>query len=131
MSIVWVQASNRRHRPARPRKADVIDGQQRLTTLSLLFAALANQVKGQLKQNLEGKLPEEGNTLSGALAQPRLKLRPRDQGFYETNVLGLRFEQLYAMNPGRLPSEAQRNLRDNALRFDTLVRQHFSSQEEL
>src|SRR5690606_20750266 len=48
-SIVLIKAEG-------SRKADVIDGQQRLTTLSLLFAALANQAEGQLKQDLEGAL---------------------------------------------------------------------------
>ncbi len=45
--------------------SDVIDGQQRLTTLTILLAALASQVSGKMHDDFMKYLFQEGSLLSG------------------------------------------------------------------
>ena len=64
--------------------ADAIDGQQRLTTLTILFACLAQRLRNNTEayagcQNL---LCEPGNILAGIPARPRIHLRELDQAFF-------------------------------------------------
>lgn len=62
-------------------KSDVIDGQQRLTTLTILFSVLASNLTGQAREACKGLLRENGNILAGIPARPRLHLREKDQEF--------------------------------------------------
>jgi hypothetical protein len=68
--------------------ADVIDGQQRLTTLSLLLSALRVTFDDQRrKTTFSNLLLEEGDPLVGTHDRCRLTLRDRDHEFYEQNIL--------------------------------------------
>lgn len=68
--------------------ADVIDGQQRLTTLSLLLSALRVALDdANDKLAISTLLFEKGNALIGTQDRSRLTLRDRDQAFYETEIL--------------------------------------------
>ena len=62
--------------------ADVIDGQQRLTTLTILLAVIAFCLKGENKSNCYKYLQEPGNELEGLEPLPRLHLRQKDQDFF-------------------------------------------------
>ncbi|NLA43632.1 DUF262 domain-containing protein, partial [Candidatus Saccharibacteria bacterium] len=53
-SIVLIKEDNNPH-------SDVIDGQQRLTTLTILLAALASHFDGEVKDAFRGHLREPGN----------------------------------------------------------------------
>lgn len=60
-------------------RAEVIDGQQRLTTLSLLFATLRDLTgTPQLAAELVKIVVEPGEILAGTEPKPRLTLRKRD-----------------------------------------------------
>lgn len=68
--------------------ADVIDGQQRLTTLSLMLSALRVCFEDYESKSTFAKfLLEKGNTIVGTQDRCRLKLRDRDHEFYEENIL--------------------------------------------
>ncbi|MBN8417681.1 MAG: DUF262 domain-containing protein [Verrucomicrobia bacterium] len=96
---------------------DVVDGQQRLTSLSLLLAALRALLPEQDRSKLNGRLLEKGNDFEGTLDRCRLTLRDRDQGFYKTNVLEDEvFTKLKNLNTDTL-TEPQANITRNALLF--------------
>lgn len=62
---------------------EVIDGQQRLTTLTILLALLRELTADyEVAANLEDMLREPGNVLQKLSARPRLTLRDRDRDFF-------------------------------------------------
>ena len=65
--------------------AEVIDGQQRLTTLTILLATLAAAMEGAQRDTLLRYLCEPGNEFEGLTPKPRLTLRERDQPFFNGN----------------------------------------------
>jgi hypothetical protein len=62
--------------------AQVIDGQQRLTTLTILLSAIAATADDQTRKHLQGFLRQEGNPLIGMEDVYRVTLRPRDADFF-------------------------------------------------
>jgi len=68
------------------RRYDVVDGQQRLTTLNLVFARLRDAVEEPAKSEL-GRRVLPRNALTGEEESPRLTLRQRDQSFFRRYVL--------------------------------------------
>lgn len=105
-SIVLIKDENH---PA----AEVIDGQQRLTTLTILLACLTDRLSGDSRQDFMTYLREPGRPSQGLKASPRLTLRNRDQQFFETYVQNLAFDRLFALDPAHLDTEAQRNIQAN------------------
>lgn len=81
---------------------DVIDGQQRLTTLSLLFAILRDLTSGKFADNIDALVRDPGSELDGIAPKPRLMLRPQDAAFFEK----------YAQTPGGIAELT--GLSDNA-----------------
>jgi len=65
---------------------EVVDGQQRLTTLNLLFSRLRDAVDEPAKSEL-GRRVLPRNALTGEEETPRLTLRQRDQNFFRRFVL--------------------------------------------
>lgn len=64
----------------------MVDGQQRLTTLNLIFSRLRDAVDEPAKSEL-GRRVLPRNALTGEEETPRLTLRKRDQGFFRKYVL--------------------------------------------
>ena len=95
--------------------ADVIDGQQRLTTVTILLSLLRElTTDGGMKSAFEQMIYEPGNALQELEARPRLDLRARDRAFFAHYVQGGLFAELFAVPDGALTTDAQRNIRDNA-----------------
>ncbi len=67
-------------------RSAVVDGQQRLTTLSMLFCVLRELAAGDAQSELDGFVREAGNSLRGTQDRFRLSLRARDREFFHTNV---------------------------------------------
>src|SRR5437870_5844013 len=97
--------------------AQVIDGQQRLTTLTMLLAALRSMIKSEYVEGLTSFLCEKGNVITGTPTRYRLRLRERDAQFFQKYIQdegGI--EDLKNLHNASLP-ESQRNIRDNTSGF--------------
>lgn len=95
--------------------ADVIDGQQRLTTLALLLSALRVSFEASKQQTTFANLLfEEGDPLVGTRDRCRLTLRERDHAFFEKNILRhTKLDHLDDLLLGSWP-DPQRRLAENA-----------------
>ena len=66
--------------------SEVVDGQQRLTTLTIMFGVLRELADASVKQNLDRYIREKGDVFAGTSDQHRLKVRDRDREFFAGNV---------------------------------------------
>lgn len=66
---------------------DVVDGQQRLTTLNLILARLRDHVEDAAAKAVLGKRVLPRNELTGETETPRLLLRRKDRAFFRNHVL--------------------------------------------
>ena len=123
-SIVLIKEENEPY-------ADVIDGQQRLTTLTILIAAIAERLTGTTRENCNKYLRDPGNELEGLSALPRLHLRDKDQPFFEKYVQDVKLQQLEQLDPEALPDEAQRNIRANCLVLRKKLKEVCKSEEDV
>ena len=64
----------------------VIDGQQRLTTLTILLCTLRELAEEPMKTALDERVRQRPNPLTKAPEVVRLRLRPLDQDFFHANV---------------------------------------------
>jgi uncharacterized protein with ParB-like and HNH nuclease domain len=79
-SLVLIKA------PGSPR-AQVVDGQQRLTTLTMLFAALRDMISREdVRASLERLLVEPGDPLRNLVEQPRLTVWDAHREFFAEHV---------------------------------------------
>lgn len=107
-SLVLVRDSGRR--------TEVIDGQQRLTTLSILFAVMRDLTSNDdLRKELSDFIQEPGKITAGTKPKPRLELRPRDANFFHEHVQTPgSTEKLIALDDNAVMVDSRRNIRDNA-----------------
>lgn len=97
-------------------KFDVIDGQQRLTTLSIIFSLLRDLAESPANRHVLGAMVmEEGVELDGIPSKPRLTLREQDAAFFTEFVQtdGGTDELISLSSVGTL-TDPQLAIRDNA-----------------
>ena len=97
--------------------AQIIDGQQRLTTLIMLLAALRSLIKSEYAESLTSFLCEKGNVIIGTPKRYRLRLRERDAQFFQQYIQDEGGIEELKQLQGSLLAESQRNIRDNTLGF--------------
>lgn len=108
-SIVLIKEDNK------PR-SDVIDGQQRLTTLSVLISCIASQMNEEDRGDLKKYLVEPGDKFAGLSSSPRLTLRSKDNDFFEKHIQEIHVDELIELDFGKL-SEPKQHIVENAQIF--------------
>lgn len=94
--------------------SEVIDGQQRLTTLTILLASITSILSGELRNDFENYIREPGRASQGLKPKPRLALRERDREFFAKYIQSLDFETLLGLEPAGLDNESQKNIQLNS-----------------
>ncbi|WLS44509.1 DUF262 domain-containing protein [Micromonospora profundi] len=97
--------------------AEVVDGQQRLTTLIMLLSVVRQFLPASFAASLNRRIFQEGDPIKGTMDQPRLTLKDRDQSFFEKQILdGEGVSALEKVATAGL-TDSQRNLVLNARLF--------------
>lgn len=110
-------------------EAQVVDGQQRLSTLTILLAVLRTLVQLQFAHALTKLLCQEGDPLLGTHNKYRLTLAERDADFFKKHIQdegGI--SKLKVLNSTSLKTDSQKNIRDNALLFLKRLQEFSDSQ---
>jgi hypothetical protein len=96
-------------------EAEVVDGQQRLTTLTILLSVLREVVTEDVAKELTAYLYERGSIVKGTKNRYRLTLRERDANFFRDYIQDEGGpKKLIELKKAVLP-DSQANIRDNAL----------------
>lgn len=133
--------------------AEVVDGQQRLTTLSILYSCLIDAISNyDDKKQLLFTLKQEANRFRGEKESYRLHLRERDKDFFETyisNPSGIQetietnsqeigeenirggIQKLIEKDPKTLKEESQRNIRNNCELLRQKIKENLTSEDEI
>lgn len=111
--------------------SDVIDGQQRLTTLTILLATIASRFTDKLKDTLYTYICEPGNIFAGLEAKPRLYLREKDNPFFAKYIQELDIENLLKVDLEKLEDEAQRHIVLNCKTVNDKISEKLPNQEDL
>lgn len=111
-SIVLIKADNP--------ESEVIDGQQRLTTLTIFFSVLRHLTNSD---EMSKFIVQEGNSLLGIDDEFRLSIRPRDNDFFCYYVLEEgHIEELFELQKNL--TDSQQNIQQNAIRIYQLLKCH-------
>jgi hypothetical protein len=102
-------------------ESQIVDGQQRLTTLTILLSALRATMQKSYAKKLTYFIYQEGNEITGTPNRYRLTIRERDNDFFKKYVQdedGI--ESVLDINSAKL-SDSQRNIVENSILYlDTL-----------
>ena len=104
--------------------AQVVDGQQRLTTLTILLSAIASRldVNSPSRGDIEKYVRERGDQIEKLDPKPRLALRERDREFFANSVQKFDFHHLENQKAN---NDAQKNIQANSKLFLELLDKEF------
>ncbi|RNB72420.1 DUF262 domain-containing protein [Brevibacillus panacihumi] len=96
--------------------SEVLDGQQRLITLTILLAVLRDFLGGEYASNIEAMILQKGNKILNKADMYRLHLRKIDNDFFKQHIqVQGSTSSLTAETPCK--TDSQKAIRDNALFF--------------
>lgn len=94
--------------------SQVIDGQQRLTTLTILLCTLRELADESIRTALDERIRQRRDPLSGAQEIVRLSIRSRDQNFFHTNIQSDSGIRNMLENTPEQTTDSQRRIFENA-----------------
>ncbi|MEH1885357.1 DUF262 domain-containing protein [Nostoc sp.] len=98
-------------------EADVVDGQQRLTTLTILLSVLRSLANSESASEITDYIYQKGRKLEGKENRYRLKLRSRDEDFFRHYIQDEnKLDELLKLDTSQL-TDSQRNIQLNANYF--------------
>ena len=113
--------------------SEVIDGQQRLTTLTILLSLLTSMIPkdDEFYDDFKGYIIEKGSPTKGIPAKPRVTIREREKDFFRKYVQEFRIDELVQMDIDMQNTEAKKNIILNASLPKKDLEQCFQNIEEL
>ena len=110
--------------------AEVVDGQQRLTTLTILLSTIASRFTegSKRKGTMQEYICEPGNEFEGLKPSPRLRLREKDSAFFEEFIQN---DKLIELTKAKTNNEAQKHIQENTALMLQKLNNTFSSEEAL
>ena len=109
-------------------ESEVIDGQQRLTTLTILMSVLFDLFRDDIgaRESIKSYIWEKGDTFQHIDPKARLRLREKDNDFFEEFILGNKYQELENKADNMLKTDAQRLLKANTRMIYARIHQEFS-----
>lgn len=105
---------------------EIVDGQQRLTTLTILLATAATLFSDEERKSLiHAKIRRPGDLFIGLEAMPRLRLRQADRAFFNHHIQELNLDELLTAETRALKTDAQRRIQKNSALLQESLRQKF------
>ena len=105
-------------------RAEIIDGQQRLATLTILFCLLREMAAREVSDDLDRHIWQRGSRVLGTPNQYRLQLRTSDQQFFQEHIQTKgSLMQFLDKDPVAKLSDSQMSIRLNALEMRDRLRQ--------
>jgi Protein of unknown function DUF262/Protein of unknown function (DUF1524) len=109
-------------KPENAPDCQVVDGQQRLTTITLLLSGLRANLSADEGRDITQLIYEKGSQILGTQDRFRLSLRSRDLEFFQNYVQREGgFAKLISL--GEQSSDSRKNLHKNALYFDQRLKE--------
>jgi hypothetical protein len=103
-------------------KAQVVDGQQRLTTLTILMSVLRDISSSKISDSLDKRIFQKGDEILMTDDKPRLKTRPKDQMFFHKYIQEPKQLNDLFLLKDKL-NDSQSNIKKNAkIIYDRLVK---------
>ena len=113
-------------------RSEVIDGQQRLATLTILFSVLASEFQPgtRNRDDIAYYINEPGVGLT-ATSHPRLSISDMDNKFFKKYIQDMNLDDLVQLNPANQDTEAKGNIIRNAALRRRKVRDNLTTEKDI